>query len=278
VFGREFRALVRSGDRRWAYPTEEEMRASSIADLKRVLVPALASAPIELLVVGDVTVDEAIRQAAATFGALPPRTPLALDPPLAQIRFPAPALIRLTHEGRADQGMAFIAWPTTDFYADQKLSRTLNLLGQVLQLRLTDEIREKQGATYSPGAGHSGSDTFKGYGYMAAQIQAPPDKLEAFLADAAKIARDLAEKPIEADELQRARKPLIETLQRERSSSNGWWLTALTGIHDRPEVAESIRVSIPQYEAITPADLQAAARRFLVEEKAWKAIVVRKAN
>lgn len=278
VFGRDSGALLRSGDRRWAFPTEEEMRASSIADLKQALAPALASAPIEVLVVGDVTVDEAIRQAAATFGALPPRTPLTQDPALAQIRFPAPGLVRLTHEGRADQGMAFIAWPTTDFYADQKLGRTLNLLGQVFQLRLTDEIREKQGTTYSPGAGHIGSDTYKGYGYMSAQIQASPDKLEAFLADAAKIARDLAGTPILADELQRARKPLIESLQRQRGSSNSWWLQSLTGIHDRPEVAESIRVSIPQYEAITPDDLQAAARRFLVEEKAWKAIVVPKAG
>jgi zinc protease len=254
------------------------MRASNIAELKQVLAPALASAPIELVVVGDVTVDEAIRQAAATFGALPPRTPLTRDPALAQTRFPAPGLVRLTHEGRADQGMAFNAWATTEFYADQKLGRTLNLLGQVLQLRLTDEIREKQGTTYSPGAGHSGSDIYKGYGYMAAQIQAPPDKLEGFLADAAKIARDLAERPIDADELQRARKPLVENLQRQRGSTNTWWLSALAGIQDRPEIASSIRLSIPQYEAITPAELQAAARRFLVEEKAWKALVVPKAK
>ncbi|HEY5721989.1 MAG TPA: insulinase family protein [Allosphingosinicella sp.] len=276
VFNRDSGALLHSGDRRWAFPTEEEMRVSSIADLKRVLEPALVSAPIELVVVGDVTVDEAIRQAAATFGALPPRTPPARDPALAQIRFPAPGLVRLTHEGRADQGMAFIAWPTTDFYADQKLARTLNLLGQVLQLRLTDEIREKQGTTYSPGAGHSGSDIYEGYGYMAAQIEAPPEKLEAFLADAARIARGLGEKAIGPDELQRARKPLVENLQRQRASSNGWWLQTLARIQERPEVAESIRVSIGQYESITPVELQAAARRYLVDEKAWKALVVPK--
>lgn len=274
VFARDSGMLLRSGDRRWAFPTEEEMRGSSIADLKKVLAPALASAPIELIVVGDVTVDEAIRQAALTFGAIPPRTPSARDPALAEIRFPAPGLVRLTHEGRADQGMAFIAWPTTDFYSDQKLGRTLNLLGQVLQLRLTDEIREKQGTTYSPGAGHSGSDIYKGYGYLAAQIEAPPEKLEPFLADAARIARGLAERPILADELQRARRPLIENLQRLRSSSNTWWLQSIAGIQERPEVSESIRVSIGQYESITPAQLQAAARRYLVEQKAWKAVVV----
>jgi zinc protease len=275
VAGRESGALLHSGDRRWAFPTLEEMQSSDIADLKRIVAPALATGPMEVIIVGDVTVDEAIRQTAATFGALPSRA--SARPATAPVRFPAPALVRLTHEGRPDQGLAMIAWPTVDFYADQKRARTLNLLAQLLQLRLTDEIREKQGTTYSPNAGHSASETFAGYGYMSARIEAPPERLEPFLADAMKIARGLAQTPATEDELQRARRPLIENLQRQRGSSNAWWGEALEGVHERPEVAESIRLSIGQYQAITPAELQAAARLYLVDSRAWKMIVVPKA-
>jgi zinc protease len=277
VFFRDTGALLHGGEPRWAFPSVEAMEGSKVEDLKSVLAPALATAPIEVVVVGDVTVDEAIRQTAATFGSLPTRGAAHVDPASAATHFPAPGLVRLTHEGRADQGLAFIAWPTTDFYADQKKARTLNLLSQVLQLRLIDEIREKQGTTYSPNAGHSASETWKGYGYMSAQIEAPPEKLEGFLADAAKIARSLADTPIDADELQRARKPLVENLQRQRASNNSWWLDQLSGIQERPEAAESIRVGIAQYESITAADLQAVARQYLVDAKAWKAIIVPKA-
>jgi zinc protease len=276
VASRESSALLHSGDRRWAFPSLEEMQASSIADLRQIVAPALAG-PMEVIVVGDVTVDEAIRQTAATFGALPRRGPIAVGLAPSPVRFPAPGLVRLTHEGRADQGLAMIAWPTVDFYSDQKRARTLNLLGQVLQLRLIDEIREKQGTTYSPSAGSNSSETFPGYGYMSARIEAPPERLEPFLADAARIARELAEQPVGEDELLRARRPLIENLQRQRSSSNGWWADALEGIQDRPGVAESIRVSIAQYQSITPAELQAAARQYLVDAKAWKMIVIPKA-
>jgi zinc protease len=273
VFGRDSSALLRSGDRRWAFPSREEMAASSIEDARAVAGPALANGPMEVIIVGDIDVEDAIRQTATTLGALPPRQAAAAESQT--LRFPAPGLVRLTHEGRADQGLAFIAWPTQDFYADQKQTRTLNLLSQVLQLRLIDEIREKQGTTYSPNAAHSPSEAFRGYGYLSAQIEAPPEKLEGFLADAAKIARDLAERPITEDELTRARRPLVENIQRQRSG-NGWWLGQLAGVQERPEVAESIRIAFDQYGAVTPADIQAAARAYLSEAKAWKLLIVPK--
>lgn len=277
VFGRDGPALLRSGDRRWSTPSREEMAASSIDEARRLLAPALASEPIEVIVVGDITVDEAIARTSATFGALPTRQAKAIAPGARRVRFPAPGLERRTHKGRSDQALAFIAWPTTDFYADQKRARVLNLLGQVMQLRLTDEIREKQGTTYSPGAGHSASEVFPGYGYLAAQIQAPPDKLDGFLADALRIAADLRERPIDADELQRARQPLIESLQRQRAG-NEWWLGQLGGVQERPERAESIRVAFDQYRSITPAELRQAARDYLVEAKAWRLLVTPEAR
>jgi zinc protease len=277
VFGRDGPSLLRSGDRRWAFPSRQEMAASSIGEARRLLGPALAAGPIELVVVGDITVDEAIARAAATFGALPARQAETEVPEARRVRFPAAALERRTHKGRADQALAFIAWPTTDFFADQKRARTLNLLGQVLQLRLTEEIREKQGTTYSPGAGHSASEVFPGYGYLAAQIQAPPDKLEGFLADALRIAAALRKRPIDADELQRARQPVIENLQRQRAG-NEWWLGQLGGVQQRPERAESIRVAFDQYRSITPAELQRAARDYLDEAKAWRLLVTPEAR
>jgi len=269
VLGRDAGALLHAGDRRWAMPTREEMAASTVADAKALLAGPLKTGPIEIVMVGDISVDEAVRQVAATFGALPARQDAALPAAALKTAFPAGTLVRETHQGRADQGLAMIAWPTTDFYADMKQARALNLLGQVLQLRLIDEIREKQGTTYSPNAGHSPSETFKGYGYMAAQIEAPPEKLDGFLADAAKIAADLRDTPIGADELQRAKKPLVENLMRQRLG-NEWWLSQLADVQTRPEVGASIEQAQAQYEALTAADLQAVARRYLVDAKAWK--------
>lgn len=272
VFSRDSAALLRSGDRRWTTPSREEMAAQTVVDLRGAVADDLAHAPIEVIVVGDVSVDEAIRQTAATFGALPAR-PARPAPPAAGLRFPPAGLVERTHGGRADQALALIAWPTAGFYPDQRRTRALNLLGQIVQLRLLDEIRERQGAAYSPTAGHAPSQTLSDYGYLYAMIETPPDRLEGFLRDAAAIARDLRERPVSADELERARRPLVEQIQRARNSSNAWWLGKLAGVQERPERAESIRVGLEQYAAITPEELQRLAGQYLIDARAFRLLV-----
>jgi zinc protease len=239
-----------------------------------VLDDPLAHSPIEVIVVGDIGIDDAIRQTADTFGALPPRA----DAPAAaadRIRFPAGTAqpIRLTHRGRADQGLAFLGWPTQGFYDDPREARALSLLASVYQLRLTQKIREEQGTTYSPVAYHRPSEAYRGYGMFAGQIEARPEALAGFLRDAEGIAADLRDRPVGADEMQRARLPLVEGLQRARAG-NAWWLDGLEDIQTRPQVATTIESQLADYASLTPAELQQAARRFLVPGHAWKLVIV----
>lgn len=274
VFSRDSGTLLRSGDRRWATPSAAEMAASSIADAQAVLGPALADAPLEVIIVGDVNVETAIAGVAATFGALPPRGETQAKP--FAIRFPAgnsePA--RLTHEGRADQGLAFIAWPTDDFYEDIGRSRALHVLAELFQLRLNEKIREEQGTTYSPNAFHSTSDVFDGYGYLGGRIEAPPEALGPFLDDAMAIAADLRDAPVEADELRRARQPLIERIQRARNASNSFWLRVLASAQEDRRVEPRITEQFAQYEGVTPAMLQQVAQRYLRPDAAYKIVIV----
>lgn len=273
VFGRDADALLHSGDRRWATPSREEMAASSIADARAVLAPAFAQGPIEVIIVGDIGVDEAIRQTAATFGALPRRN--ATPAPAAAIRFPAGTAepVRMTHGGRADQGLAYIAWPTADFFADTRQAQVLNLLADVFGLRLIEKIREEQGTSYSPQSGHSASRAFAGYGMLFGVIEARPEALAGFLRDAEAIAADLRDRPVGADELQRALRPRVEGLQRQRNG-NAWWLANLARVQEDPRVGAWAAGALAGYEAIAPADLQRAARAFLQPGRAWKAVVV----
>ena len=272
VFSREGGALLHAGDPRWAIPNREQMAATSIADARAIVSPSLTQGPIEVIVVGDITVDEAIRQTAATFGALPPRA--AGDAAPLQAHAPAPTAepVRFSHNGRADQGLAFIGWPTQDVFANLHRTRVLTLLSDVFELRLIQKIREEQGTTYSPQSSHDPSQTIPGYGLFSARIEARPEALAGFLRDAQGIAADLAARPIDADELRRALQPRLETIQRQRNL-NLWWVNALARIQTRPEVATSIETMLADYGAITPAELQAAARQYLVADRAIRVVV-----
>src|SRR5207237_1536542 len=113
---------------------------------------------------------------------------------------PPPQPVKLTHNGRADQAIALIAWPTSDFPSNPQAAREERVLEKVMELRMIDRLRIEQAVTYSPSTRLESSWDFPGYGYISAQIEAPPDKLDGFYATTSGIAQELRDKPITADE------------------------------------------------------------------------------
>lgn len=276
VFQRDASGLLASGDKRVATPTADEVAAMTIDQLRDGVRQGLAAGPVEITVVGDVEADRVIAAVAATFGALPDRGAAPVPPAGSeQRRFPAPTAtpVRLVHSGPANQSLGFVAWPTTDSIDDRAEARRLSILADVLQLRLNEDVREKQGLAYSPGAGSSVSDVFPGYGYLSASAETSPDKLPALFAAIDAIAADLRDRPIDEDELNRARRPAVEALRRGMAD-NGYWLTQLGEAQSNPASLDQTRRHVADLEAVTVADIQRLAQTYLKPDAAWRAEVV----
>jgi zinc protease len=260
-----------SRDPRWCKPTVAALAEVKPDALKDVLAPILATAPLEVVIAGDVKLDAAIDAVANTFGALPKRgqgtSSLAHG---TVVHFPAPggAPVEIHHEGRADQGLAAVAWHTTDFFHAKEMW-TLDVLSAVMSTRLLDRLRISEGVTYSPGVRSFGSDVAPNHGYLYADTELPPAKMPLFFDAIRAIAADLRAHPIAADELERARKPLVDDLIAQQQT-NAFWVSNLVGAQDDARRLDLIRVQIPQLKAVTPADLQAAASRYLGEGQEWK--------
>ncbi len=271
VQARDLPALIHGGDARWRYPEPTEVRAARLDQLKALIDPALTSGQLEVVVTGDVTVDAAIKAVASTFGALPARQPEAARAGEDQVRFPAASLAPVTrdHHGRADQAIAYVGWPATDLLSDPQRARRINIAAQVLQLRLTDQVRIAEGASYSPAASASESDVFPGYGYISASVETPPSKVASFYADVDKITADMRTHPIAADEFQRAVRPRLESIERAQQT-NGYWSTMLHDAQDDPRRLELIRSSLPGYRKMTTGDVQQAAQAYLSDRTAWR--------
>ena len=268
--------LLASGDKREAFPSAEEVAAWTIEDLRAGVTSGLSGGPIDIIVVGDVTVEDAIAAVAPTFGALPARGPDPTAAPGAtELRFPAPTAtpVRLTHNGPAEQSLAYIAWPTTDQIGDRTEARRVAILTEVLKLRVLEEIRERQALAYSPSTGASASEFYEGYGSISISAQITADKPDAFYAAVEAITASLRDAPPTEDELNRARLPVIEALRRSQAG-NPYWLGQLEDIAERPGDVEQILTQISDMEAITPADVQAMARQYLQSDTAWRALVV----
>lgn len=272
VLGRELAGLLHAGDRRFTFPGREDIAKAQLADLQAQVAPHLASDPIEVVIVGDITVDKAIEAVARTFGSLPARQPIAA-PSDAQKRIGFPAHnarpLVLTHKGRADQAIGLVAWPTNDLWANPQQALENDILGEVIDIRMIEELRQAQGATYSPSVSYNHSLTWTGWGYLSASVEVPPSKLDGFFRDVDKIAADLKTKPVSADELDRAKKPRLERLEKSRVT-NQYWLQELSGAQTDPRKLEFIRHIIPGTEKITVADVQRAAQLVLSDAKAFR--------
>ncbi len=271
VLSRDLAALMHAGDPRWAFPTREQIASAKLADFRNEVSPDLATGALEVVIVGDITVDKATDLVAETFGALPPRPePVAASESQRQVGFPAGVSqpVERTHKGRADQAMGYLAWPTTDFYADPQGARDTAVMGEVLELRLIDELRESQGATYSPQVSYNHSYVWPGWGYVSANVEIAPEKLPAFFTDVRKIAADLRAKPPSPDELERAKKPRLDQIEKARET-NGYWLGELSGAQADPRRLDVIRAIIPGTERVTADDVQRAAQRILKDERMW---------
>ena len=263
VFSRGLNDLLQGNDRRFsAVPSDADIDATKASDLPDMLRPALGT-PADVSVVGDMSVEDAIRATAATFGAVK-RGPRPKEPVLS-VTMPAgraePYVFR--HGGRADQAYYGMVWQLPDFLADLKLSRTADVTAALIKARLVDTVREKLGLTYSPSASAFGSIDLKGLGYLIVQNETPPDKFEAMRAAVLDVIAQLASDPIGEDELDRAKKPLVEAAQKARET-NGFWVRGLGLVLREPRARDSVLYEARDLGAVTAADVKALLARYVV--------------
>ncbi|MBY3370237.1 M16 family metallopeptidase, partial [Rhizobium laguerreae] len=126
IVSRDFPGLVHSGDPRWTFPDRAQLSAAHPEDFEALFQPMISNGPIDITIVGDVTVDDAIRMTAETFSALPPRPEAAPSNDWGDVRFPAAnkTPVLRTHSGRADIAAAALGVPVGDLLSDLPRSFT----------------------------------------------------------------------------------------------------------------------------------------------------------
>lgn len=269
---------IANGDPRFGVPDAAALAAVDPAQLRDDIADQLAKAPIEISVVGAFDQAQVIAAVGSSFGALPARR-AALDAFTAerQVRFAAnTAPVTLTHGGAADQALVQVYWPARDD-SDPEATTTAALLAEVFGLALLEEVRERLGATYSPQTGAALSDTFTGFGTLNTSIVVTPKDADAVFAAVDSIAKTLRDRPVSADLLDRARRPLLERVALDRRE-NGWWLGAASQSQLRAERLDRYRTLDARLRRVTPTMIQAAARDYLRDDRKLRVRIVPRAK
>ncbi|EDL48940.1 pitrilysin family protein [Erythrobacter sp. SD-21] len=266
--------VISDGNPRFGIPAQDRLEAVTLEQARALIAEQFAKAPIEIAVVGEIDEAAVIDAVAKTFGALPARsTQLGAFTEARQASFTARRdPVTLTHAGAEDQALALVYWPTTDD-DDAQEEATMRLLASVMRLQLLEEIREKLGASYSPGAGSSMSDTFDGYGTFSTSVVVAPGDAEKVFATIDNIAAQLRDAPVDADLLDRARRPMLENLAQQKTQ-NPYWLGMLAEAQLEADRLDRYRTYETRLRNVTPEMMQEAAAQYLTADEALRIRIV----
>ncbi len=263
ALGNAIGGILSGDDPRFTLQKVEDYRKLTIARLKEDLTGRLANGAIELGIVGDVDEEQAIALAARTFGALPQREadfqPYAGQRERAFTANRAARVIR--HTGPQDQAMLRYTWPTRDD-SDPAEAIALELLERITRIELTETLREKLGKAYSPSASSTPSQFWRGYGTFAIAASVAVTEVPATRAAIAETVAVLRDTPVGADVFQRARQPMIEAHDNALKSNRNW-LTLVDRAQTEADRIERYLKAKDRLLALTPADIQTMARRYL---------------
>ncbi|WP_159978310.1 MULTISPECIES: pitrilysin family protein [unclassified Novosphingobium] len=266
--------ILSDNDPRFSLQKVEDYRQLTYARLQKDIGERLAHGAIEVGVVGDIDEDRTIALVAATLGALPAREPAFRaygdQPPRLFTGDRAPRVIR--HTGPADQALLRITWPTRDD-ADPVEALALEMLERVMRVELTDQLREALGKAYSPSASSSLSHEWKGYGVFAVNASVDVSEVTATRAAIRQVVDELRAAPISEDILHRARQPLVEGLQ-NALKNNGGWMALVEHAQTQPDRIARFEKAKERVLALTPADVQAMAKRYLAPDAGLEVLVL----
>lgn len=275
VLERELDRLLHNGDLRWTINNKAMRDTWKPADSVKYIKPIVDNSPIEVIVIGDVSVDQVVSEVARTLGALPKRPEFKEPANWRDVKFHPPGVTTLPHEGRADQGYAFIGWPTFQgAFKNIREERIANVLGQMLRDNATRLFRSEGGATYSPTEIVDISTFLPNYGYIAVAIEVPPETIDSVQDQIQALASKLGREPQPQSEIDRIVQPTLEQTRRSLVTNVGYWMELLANAHDDPGGLQYIRTELSDYASITQADVMAAAKKWFRPETAWRLKIV----
>ena len=253
--------IMTDNDPRFALAPLEVVQAADFSQLKSALGDALIQNRIEIAIVGDLDEAATIAAVARTFGAMPTRTGTA-DMTAQDARWStASGNFDIPHKGEANQLGWRRIWPTTGD-RDQKLTQSMDLLARVVTLRLTDELREKLGATYGVQAGSEMSDVYRDRGAFSISTAGDPKDLAAIENTVDLVMTEIVKAPVDNDLFERARKPVLESYA-DWKKRNPTWLGVAAQAQTNPDKLNRFRQSEKIFNSITAQDLWALAKQYL---------------
>jgi zinc protease len=266
------RDLLSGGDPRLTLPTPERVNRQTVARAQAWLERLCKSAPIEVAVVGDMKLEEALPLIEKYIGSLAPRprTPTQLDGLRKLNRKPGPLEAHVAVDTETPKAVVMYGFVAADTKAIDEV-RQLRMVSNVLDSRLIKRIREELGLVYGIQVMNQPGVAYTDSGMFVAMAPCDPAKAEEVAKEAETIFRAMAEAGPTAEELENARKQVLNSLDTTMKEPSYWW--GILQNHDLHQVnLEKLKTIKEDYQGYTADQLKAVFAKYYTPARTVRVI------
>jgi zinc protease len=251
--------------------TAEQVNKLTVDAAQSWLRNAIATAPIEVTVVGDISKDKAMELVTRYVGSLPAREKISastLDSLRNIKKVPGPRTTQRELETATKLAVVVDGFYGADM--DNVVdSRCLQIASRIISTRMIQTIREKEQLAYSPNCGHRPGTDFPGFGVFIAAIPTEPGKVDRLVQVVDEMYAAFAKDGPTEDELTTARKQIANTLD-EQMKEPGFWTGRLSQLTYRDIKLDDIMNSAAEQQKYTAEQIKDTFNKYYKPDAVMK--------
>ena len=166
------------------------------------------------------------------------------------------------YKGTEDVANMYIVMNKPFAYSD-KDAKVIDVMGEILQIKVTEKIREELGATYSPYLGVDYDRLPKPEFQMIAAYTCAPDNAQKVEDATWEILDNMINNGTDEINLAKAKEQLIKRRESQYTSSNNFWASVIKSSYTYNEPIKNMETYSNLVNSVTVDDIKAAAAKYL---------------
>jgi len=251
--------------------SSKPFRAADVTTLRPEVMEAFYkarfanAADLTFFFTGAFTIDELSPLVARYVGSLPSKGVATSKVADMMVRFPADVRKETVYKGQEPKAQTVVSF-FADTGLDEMQMHRLRAATTVLEMRLTDIIREEMGGTYGVNVGSSDMQPVPGYGTVQVVFGSAPDTVDTLVAAVMQEVARLKEHGPSEEDLQKVKEIEKRTLETS-VRNNGYWMGSMRTVHSLGWDVESITRRPERTESLTTENVHAAFRKYFPENR-----------
>lgn len=254
--------------------TAEQVERVTLESAQSWLRNTIASAPIEVGVVGDIKMEQARDLVSRYVGSLAKRERISagtLDSLRNISKVPGPRSIVREIKTATPLAMAVNGFYGADI-ENVYDSRCLQMASRVLSTRMIQKVREEEQLAYSPQCAHRAATDFPGFGLFISAMPTQPEKLDRLVTVVDEIYSTFAASGPTEEEMATVRKQIANTLD-EQMKEPGFWNARLAVLDYRAAKLDDIMNSAAEQQTYTAQQIKDVFAKYYKPESQLKLTV-----